>query len=56
MLLISLFVDKGRGEEGSANVDKKKFLGVNIINFGRCGLGGGKDACPQNVDNLPLFF
>ena len=33
----------------------KKFLSVNIINFGRRGLGGGGNAYPQNVDKLPFF-
>ena len=35
----------------------KKLLSVNIINAGQGGKGGlGKDAYPQNVDNLPVFF
>ena len=34
ILLILIKVDKGEGG-GSPNVDKK-FLSVNIINFGRC--------------------
>ena len=46
-------MEKGRGG-GSANMDKK-LLSVNINNFPKSGNGGGGfDAYPQNVDNLPF--
>ena len=49
-------MDKGREGGASENVDKK-LLSVNIVNFCRCGQGGGGlNAYPQNVDNLEGFF
>ena len=48
-------VDEGKGEGGSPNANKKKFLNVNIINFAKVDKGGGS-AYPPKVDNLLCFF
>ena len=43
------------GGGGSATVDEK-FPNVNSINFAEVDKGGGIDAYPPKVDNVPGFF